>query len=47
MFIPFETILKRKLEIYTVEDSKHTFLLRSYLAEDMDQKYSTIDNTYM
>lgn len=45
MFIPFKTIPKRKLDIYTNTESKHTFLLRSYLAEGMNDP--TMDNTYM
>lgn len=44
MFIAFETISKRKMDIYTNHESQHTFLLRSYLSEGM--KDSNIDNTY-
>lgn len=44
MFIPFTTIAKRKLDIYTNQLSSHTFLLRTYLAEGMSD--DTMDNTY-
>ena len=44
MFIPFKSIPKRKIDVYTNQESKHTFLLRSYLAEGMNDP--TMDNTY-
>ena len=44
MFIPFTTIAKRKLDIYTNQLSSHTFLLRTYLADGMSD--DTMDNTY-
>jgi hypothetical protein len=46
MFISFNSIVKRKLDIYTNTNklTTHTFLLRTYLAEGMSDE--NMDNTY-
>ncbi len=45
MYVPFQTIAKRKLLPYSDLDSSHTFLLRAYYADGMTD--STQDNTYL
>ena len=44
MFVPFTQIHKRKLDIYSDLMSKHTFLLRTYMSDNMSAE--TIDNGY-
>jgi hypothetical protein len=44
MYVPFELIIQRKLDIYSDLQSRHTFLLRTYIADGMVN--STRDNTY-
>jgi hypothetical protein len=36
MFIPFESITHRKLELYTEKTSGNTYLLRSYMYDGVD-----------
>ncbi len=45
MFIPFESITKRKLQLYTEKVSGNTYLLRSYLFDGVDEKNA--NNTYV
>lgn len=44
MYAPFPLIVSRQLNIYSDLDSKHTFLLRTYLANGMPHPIR--DNTY-
>lgn len=37
MFIPFKQMTKRKMQIYSDLQNSHTFLLRSYLYDGVDQ----------
>lgn len=45
MYIDFEKITRRSLEIYSELLSDHTFLLRTYYADGVDEKNS--GNTYI
>ena len=45
MFIPFQEMKKRQLEIFTDIHNDHTFLLRSYLYDGVDA--ANVANTYV
>ena len=44
MYIGFEKIERRNLEIYSDLINSHIFLIRSYMSDGVDEKHS--DNTY-
>lgn len=45
MFIPFTSITRRKMQIYTEKISGNTYLLRSYMYDGVDEQHQT--NTYI
>lgn len=45
MYVPFEQMVRRQLQIYTDLSSRHSFMLRSYCADGMGAPYQ--DNTYI
>jgi hypothetical protein len=45
MFIPFENITRRKIQLYTERTSGNTYLIRSYMYDGVDEKYQ--NNTYI
>ena len=45
MYVPFDNIVRRKLDFYHDSGNQHTFILRTYTADKMGA--SSRDNTYV